>query len=430
VSDEQKEKLCQFYGSLLYVAGDYDKPEAFEELNRKLGEYECKAKKLNRIFYLALPPTVFEPVTENIHRKCRAKTGWNRVIVEKPFGRDLSTFNVLAKHLGKFYKEEEIYRIDHYLGKEMVQNLLVLRFANRVFKPLWNRDHIQAIQITFKEPFGTQGRGGYFDEFGIIRDVMQNHLLQVLSMVAMEQPRSTSADDIRKEKVKVLKNIPEIKVEDVVLGQYVAHEIPGVEESKHGYRDDEGVLNDSRTATFATARLFINNKRWKGVPFVLRCGKALNERKAEIRIQFKDESADLFPSTVRNEIVIRIQPNEAVYLKMMVKEPGMSFHVTQTELDLSYNSRYKGWVLPDAYERLLVDVIRGNQLHFVRSDELSEAWRIFTPLLQKLDAGAVKPIDYDFGSRGPPLSDEMICQWGYNYTEYDWATDKMKGQNG
>ncbi|GFW68111.1 glucose-6-phosphate 1-dehydrogenase X [Trichonephila clavipes] len=350
--------------------------------------------------------------------------GWTRVIIEKPFGRDSVSSAELSKHLSSLFKEEEIYRIDHYLGKEMVQNFMALRFGNRIFGPIWNRDNIASIMVSFKEPFGTQGRGGYFDSFGIIRDVMQNHLLQILCLVAMEKPVTTFAEDIRDEKVKVLKSMKEIELKDVVLGQYVGNpELEG--DGKEGYLDDPTVPKDSVTPTFAMAAAFINNERWDGVPFFLRCGKALNERKAEVRIQFKDVPGDIFNQKCkRNELVVRVQPGEAVYLKFMNKIPGniASFDLEETELDLSYNSRYKELVMPDAYERLVLDVFCGSQMHFVRSDELSEAWRIFTPLLHKIEKDRIKPVSYRYGSRGPIEADELCQNYGFKfYGTYKWT---------
>jgi glucose-6-phosphate 1-dehydrogenase len=275
-----------------------------------------------------------------------------------------------------------------------------------------------------KEPFGTQGRGGYFDEFGIIRDVMQNHLLQLLTLVAMEKPVSCESNDIRDEKVKVLKAMQALTIDDVILGQYVAGDVPGDEDSKSGYLDDKTVPAGSKTPTFACAKFYIRNERWDGVPFVIKCGKALNEKKAEVRIQFKDPPADIFAGTVRNELVIRVQPDEAVYLKTNVKSPGMSFEMEQTDLDLSYNQRFEGVRLPDAYERLVLEVIRGSALHFVRTDELEEAWRIFTPLLKQIDEGKIEPIPYVYGSRGPAEADEMVQSLGYKYTRYNWSEKK------
>eukprot|EP00042_Codosiga_hollandica_P043660 m.416793 g.416793 ORF g.416793 m.416793 type:complete len:296 (+) comp56615_c0_seq11:1318-2205(+) len=270
------------------------------------------------------------------------------MIVEKPFGRDSESCAVLNDHLAKLFSEQEIYRIDHYLGKEMIQNMLILRFGNRLFAPLWNRDNISTVQISFKEPFGCQGRGGYFDEFGIIRDVMQNHLLQMMCTVAMERPATIDADDIRQEKVKVLRAIKPLTLQDVIIGQYVASNIPGNEESQKGYTDDPTVPNGSKCPTYALAVLRIVTDRWDGVPFILRCGKALDERKAEIRIQFKDVPGSLFADSTRNELVIRVQPDEAVYMKCVTKKPGMSFDTYQVILrdEFSCSSGFSSVIFP------------------------------------------------------------------------------------
>lgn len=405
----------------------------------------AKGGKCNRLFYLALPPTVFKLVAQPINhvgRPTGSSAGWLRVVVEKPFGRDSASSSALSKILAEAFSEEEIYRIDHYLGKEMVQNLMVLRFANAVFEPVWNRHHINCVIITFKEPFGTEGRGAYFEHSGIIRDVMQNHLMQVLSLVAMETPTSLEAEAIRDEKVKVLRAIPQLKREDVVLGQYTRN----ASKTLPAYTDDDDVPADSTTPTFATAVLRIANPRWAGVPFVLKCGKSLNERKAEIRIQFRDVPNALFgsPATAawvggtptaaacaiasphadpqrpgsiahNNELVIRIQPQEAMYLKVMCKAPGLMTNPIETELNLSYSNRYNLQRTPEAYARLLLDVLRGDHSQFVRSDELAAAWRIFTPLLHELDDTRERPVLYPYGSRGPPESDALLRSVGYRY---------------
>ncbi|KAL8597500.1 Glucose-6-phosphate 1-dehydrogenase [Nucella lapillus] len=425
VKTGEEEKLKEFFKLNDYVAGAYDRIDGYAALNKAiLARGSC-----NRLFYLALPPSVYESVTLNIKAVCMATTGkWTRLIVEKPFGRDLDSSNRLSSHLSTLFREEEIYRIDHYLGKEMVQNLMVLRFGNRIFSPIWNRDNVSSVVISFKEPFGTQGRGGYFDSFGIIRDVMQNHLLQILTLVAMEKPPTTASEDIRNEKVKVLKSIQPPSQENIVLGQYVANP-QGQGDQTVGYLDDPTVPDDSVTPTFATAVLFVQNERWDGVPFILRCGKALNERKAEVRLQFRDVAGDIFPTgeVKRNELVIRVQPDEAVYLKMMTKTPGMTFDTHETELDLSYNSRYKDCKLPDAYERLILDVFMGSQIHFVRSDELFEAWRIFTPLLHHIECNKPKPIPYKYGSRGPKENDVMCEKFNFHYTgTYQWKKPESK----
>lgn len=403
-----------------YFAGGYDTPESFAGLDSYITEQEAAVGitgSSNRVFYLALPASVFEPVSTCIRENTWSSNGWNRIVVEKPFGHDAESSEKLSVHLTGLFEEREIYRIDHYLGKEMVQDLFQLRFGNQIFSSIWNRDNIGNVQVTFKEDFGTQGRGGYFDSSGIIRDILQNHLLQVLSVVAMDVPVSLSADDIRSEKVKVLKSIAPIKVEDCVLGQYVKspNPEPGNDDAAMGYLDDAGVPDDSVTPTFCTTVLRINNARWDGVPFIMRAGKALDERKAEIRIQFKDVPGSLFPAgtVARNELVVRIQPDEAVWLKTVGKKPGMSTELVTTYLDLTYKNRYDDYATVDAYERLILDVLQGEQQHFVRSDELAEAWRIWTPVLHQMEAERITPINYDYGSRGPAESDEMIARLGY-----------------
>nr|CAB3447144.1 unnamed protein product [Digitaria exilis] len=352
-------------------------------------------------------------VSESIHVLFSAShAGWTRVIVEKPFGKDLDSAEELSAELGKLFDEEQLYRIDHYLGKELVQNLLVLRFANRLFLPLWNRDNIANVQIVFKEDFGTEGRGGYFDQYGIIRDIIQNHLLQVFCLVAMEKPVSLKPEHIRDEKVKVLQSVEPIKHEEVVIGQY------------DGYKDDPTVPDDSNTPTYASVVLRVHNERWEGVPFILKAGKALNSRKAEIRVQFKDAPGDIFrcKKQGRNEFVIRLQPSEAMYMKLTVKKPGLEMATEQSELDLSYGMRYQDVKIPEAYERLILDTIRGDQQHFVRRDELRAAWEIFTPLLHDIDAGKLKSVSYEPGSRGPQEADEMSKRMGYVQTHgYIWV---------
>ncbi|KAM9431422.1 glucose-6-phosphate 1-dehydrogenase isoform 2-T3 [Salvelinus alpinus] len=421
VADSEAERLSVFFSRNSYVSGKYTEESAFSNLHTHLLSLPGGGEA-NRLFYLALPPSIYHDVTKNIKHHCMSTKGWNRVIVEKPFGRDLQSSEELSTHLSSLFTEDQIYRIDHYLGKEMVQNLMVLRFGNRIFGPIWNRDSIACVVLTFKEPFGTQGRGGYFDDFGIIRDVMQNHLLQMLSLVAMEKPASTSSDDVRDEKVKVLKCIAPITMSDVVLGQYVG-DPEGEGDAKLGYLDDPTVPKGSTQATFATAVLYVHNERWDGVPFILRCGKALNERKAEVRLQFTDVPGDIFGAQCRrNELVVRVQPNEAVYAKMMSKKPGVYFHPEETELDLTYKSRYKDVKLPDAYERLILDVFCGSQMHFVRSDELREAWRIFTPLLHQIENEKTPPTPYKYGSRGPMEADELSKRVGFRYEgTYKWV---------
>ncbi|EEC13253.1 glucose 6-phosphate dehydrogenase, putative, partial [Ixodes scapularis] len=425
VKEEEKEKFSNFLKLNTYISGKYDASEDFDNLDGELRKLE--GSSANRIFYMALPPTVFQAVATNIKRHCMSKKGWTRVVIEKPFGKDSASSAELSNHLASLFDESQLYRIDHYLGKEMVQNLMAIRFSNQIFGPTWNRNSIASVVISFKEPFGTQGRGGYFDSFGIIRDVMQNHLLQIMCLVAMEKPVSTNAEDIRNEKVKVLKCVPPITMNHVVLGQYVGKP-DGTGEERLGYLDDPTVPAGSRTATYATAVAYINNERWEGVPFILRCGKALNERKAEVRIQYKEVPGDIFGgNSKRNELVLRVQPGEAIYVKLMSKKPGMAFDIEETELDLTYGSRYKARATirkPDfrPERRLILDVFYGSQVHFVRSDELAEAWRIFTPLLHQIDRERPQPVPYEYGSRGFKEADDLWKQVGFKfYGTYRWT---------
>ncbi|CAF3000558.1 unnamed protein product [Rotaria socialis] len=436
VENHERETFQKFVELNSYCVGHYDVEKDFQHLNDEANRLS-KQESAHRLFYLALPPNVYESVTELISKHCRPKPpGWIRLIVEKPFGKDLQSSNKLSEHLSKCYVEEEIYRIDHYLGKEMVQNIIVLRFANHILSRVWNRDSIAAVIIIFKEDIGTQGRGGYFDQFGIIRDVIQNHLMQILSIVAMEKPRSTKGEDIRDEKVKLLRCISPVKPEDVVIGQYIGDKDSGDVEHQQGYLDDKTVPDNSTTPTYAQLILNINNERWAGVPFILRAGKALNEKKAEIRIQFRDAPGAMFDEDIRendpngrlarDELVMRVQPNEAIYLKLNTKRPGeMGFIIEETELDLTYGDRYQGVKLPDAYERLILDVFMGSKINFVRSDELQEAWRIVDPILELVDQKKLPLIPYKFGVFGIPEAFEAAAKHGYIFRgTYLWKDER------
>lgn len=419
---EEFKKLCT------YIHGPYDKDEGFELLSKKIQEIEEPWLKLglkrDRLFYLALPPSVFAEVSVHLKRLVYpGKEGHAKLIVEKPFGRDLDTSRELQQYIAQSWSEDEIYRIDHYLGKEMVKNILIMRFGNQIFNASWNRNNIAVVQITFKEPFGTEGRGGYFDNIGIIRDVMQNHLLQVLSLLAMERPVSFAPEDIRDEKVKLLKAIPPIQLEQVIVGQYTKSE----DGSKPAYLDDETVTKGSKAVTFAAMQLDIHNERWEGVPFILKAGKALDEAKVEIRIQFKDVAKGIFQDIARNELVMRVQPKEAIYLKMNGKLPGLGMKTVITDLDLSYNRRYSELKIPEAYEALIIDCLKGDHSNFVRDDELDVSWKIFTPLLHKLDAGNFDLEMYPYGSRGPKSVDQFVADRGYvraSPRDYTWPVTK------
>ncbi|KAH8999287.1 glucose-6-P dehydrogenase [Lactarius akahatsu] len=416
----QAPKIEEFKKLSSYVSGGYEDSASFENLEKHLKSIESayQSKVTNRVFYLALPPSVFLPVAENL-KKHNYASGVNRIIVEKPFGKDLDSSRELLGALKQHWTEDETYRIDHYLGKEMVKNILILRFANVAFSAAWDNRSISNVQITFKEPFGTEGRGGYFDEFGIIRDILQNHLLQVLSVLTMEQPVSFAAEDVRDEKVKVLRSITPIAREDTLLGQYVSAN------GKPGYLDDDTVPPNSSCPTFAATTLWIHNPRWEGVPFILKAGKAMNEAKVEVRIQFKDVPPGLFGNISRNELVIRIQPSESVYLKMNAKVPGLYTRALPIEMDLTYKRRFSDSKIPEAYEALILDALKGDHSNFVRHDELDVAWKIFTPILHWIDGKEgppPRPVPYPYGSRGPKELDAFVNKFHFtrSSTEYSW----------
>ncbi|XP_071698587.1 glucose-6-phosphate 1-dehydrogenase, chloroplastic-like isoform X2 [Rutidosis leptorrhynchoides] len=413
------DKMEAFLDRCFYHSGQYDSADDFAELDTKLKQKEG-GKLSNRLFYLSIPPNIFVDAVRSASGKASSKTGWTRVIVEKPFGRDAESSAELTKNLKLYLHEDQIFRIDHYLGKELVENLSVLRFSNLVFEPLWSRNYIRSVQFIFSEDFGTEGRGGYFDNYGIIRDIMQNHLLQILALFAMETPVSLDAEDIRNEKVKVLRSMRRLQLEDVVVGQYKGHSKGG--KTYLGYTDDPTVPSHSLTPTFAAAALFIDNARWDGVPFLMKAGKALNTRRAEIRVQFRHVPGNLYKRNfgpdmdkATNELVLRVQPDEAIYLKINNKIPGLGMRLDRSDLNLLYSMRYPKEI-PDAYERLLLDAIEGERRLFIRSDELDAAWSIFTPLLKELEAKKIAPELYPYGSRGPVgahyLAAKYNARWG------------------
>ncbi|KAL6839794.1 hypothetical protein ACP4OV_030482 [Aristida adscensionis] len=425
------EKMEEFLNRCFYHSGQYDSEEHFMDLDKKLKQHEfahllniavhIKGSRVsNRLFYLSIPPNIFLDVVKCASKSASSVNGWTRVIVEKPFGRDSESSAALTRGLKEYLVEDQIFRIDHYLGKELVENLSVLRFSNLVFEPLWSRQYIRNVQLIFSEDFGTEGRGGYFDSYGIIRDIMQNHLLQILALFAMETPISLEAEDIRNEKVKVLRSMKPLQLEDVVIGQYKSHTKGGT--TYPGYIDDKTVPKDSVTPTFAAAALFINNARWDGVPFLMKAGKALHTKRAEIRVQFRHVPGNLYKGSfgtdldrATNELVIRVQPDEAIYLKINNKIPGLGMRLDRSNLNLHYAARYSKEI-PDAYERLLLDAIEGERRLFIRSDELDAAWSLFTPLLKELEEKRIAPELYPYGSRGPVgahyLAAKYNVRWG------------------
>jgi len=411
----------EFFAKCSFIHANYDSASDFEKLDQ-----HCKAleeslggrlTKANRLFYFALPPTVFAVSAASINASARASNGWTRAVIEKPFGSNSASYEELSLSLSASLTEDEMYRIDHFLAKEVVQNLLTLKFGNGIFNPIWNRNFISSVQVTFKEDIGTDGRGGYFDSFGIVRDVCQNHLLQILALVAADFPVSLSSDDIRDEKVKVVRSIRPINLQDCVLGQYGK----SVDGKQPSYLDDKTVPPGSVTPTYACIKFFIDNPQWDGVPFIMKAGKALDNKKTEVRIQFKGAMGNLYGDAAPNELVLRVQPGEAMYMKLNGKMPGMGHEIGQVELDMTYGSRFKDVRLPLAYERLILDVMRGDHSLFVRDDELKHAWKLFDPLLEAIDNKSIPVHIYPRGSRGPPQGDHMVATSGYTRNEkYSW----------
>jgi glucose-6-phosphate 1-dehydrogenase len=398
-------RMDEFLARCSYVSGEYGASDSFlalYALERELvGEGD-----IERLFYMAIPPFLFLPVARAIGDaglvQCGVEGAWSRVVIEKPFGEDRPTSDELVHEMAQVFTEEQTFRIDHYLGKEVIQNLLVLRFANQIFSPMWSHECIESVEITWQEDIGVGDRGGYFDKYGILRDVMQNHLLQILALVAMEQPEDLSAHHVRNEKVRVLRKVPALSLDDVVLGQYGP--APEGKPAQLGYCEEPSVPDDSHTPTYGAAVLTIDVPRWQGVPFFISAGKGLAGRSTEIRITFKPVAENLFRSVskalVPNELVVRVQPNESISFHILNKVPGLQMELAETALDLHYESKFRA-TIPDAYETLLLDVIKGDKSLFIRSDELAAAWDVFTPFLHEIDDGHVQPETYAFGTNGP-----------------------------
>ncbi len=405
---------------LFYCQGVYGDRESMERLKERTAEIDRKlGLEGNRLFYLATPPEVFDDLVVGIRESGLNKSqGWVRIVVEKPFGNDLESAKHLNRLLWTSFEEQAIYRIDHYLGKETVQNLLVLRFGNTIFEPLWNRRYVDHVQITVAESEGVGNRGRYYDAAGALRDMVPNHLFQLLTLIAIEPPISLDADGVRDEKLRVLKSIkpfePEEVDEQVVRGQYGWGEING--QHVPSYREEPYVKPNSTTETFVAMKLFVRNWRWEGVPFYLRTGKRLPKRVTEVQIQFRPVPHLLFPPETAgqlkpNLLTLRIQPDEGIILRIETKVVGMGMQVRSTPLDFYYAQL--GKPIPDAYERLLLDAMRGDQTLFMRADEVETAWRIVTPILrhwQKIPAPNFP--NYAAGTWGPKEADELIKRDG------------------
>ena len=350
-------------------------------------------------FYFSVAPSLFGDIAERLARNGIAD-GDSRIVVEKPFGRDLKSARELNAVLRRHFAEQQIYRIDHYLGKETVQNLMAVRFANILFEPLWNAQYVDHVQITVAETVGVAGRGGYYDKSGAIRDMVQNHMMQLLCLIAMEPPYHFDPDAVRDEKLKVIRALEPVELEDIVRGQY---QRDGVEP---GYLEDAG-NPDSRTASYIAMKVRIANWRWQGTPFYLRTGKKLRARTSEIVVTFKEPPHSIFDDSggpKANELVIRLQPNEGMNLKVMIKEPGPGgMRLVQVPLDMTFADALgpEAADVPDAYERLIMDVIRGNQTLFMRGDEVEAAWAWTDPIIEAWEATKQRPEPYDPGSSGP-----------------------------
>jgi glucose-6-phosphate 1-dehydrogenase len=364
----------------------------------------------NRVFDLAVPPAAFPSTITGLAAAGLSESpGWTRVVVEKPFGEDLPSARDLNELIHRYFDESQVYRIDHYLGKDTVQNLLSFRFANAIFESLWNRDRIESVQITVAEDIGIEGRGAFYDRVGALRDIAQNHLIQLLSVTAMELPPALEAGFVRDEKAKLLRSIRPVAREDIVLGQYAAGEIGG--EPVAGYREEEGIPAESRTETYIALRLSINNWRWHGVPFYLRTGKRLPSRATYIVVDFRCPPLTcLEPFTCDvecNRMLITLQPDEGFDLHFNVKAPRLPFRLERERLRFRYKDAFGE--LPDAYETLLLDIMRGEQTFFVRADEVELAWRVFDPLLAQLPPAQ----PYVAGTWGPEAARDLVTvgQW-------------------
>ena len=409
--------ITDFCLNLSYLQIDNSNPDSFIHLREKLKEISSeKGIDGNYLYYLATPPSLYEVIAVNLSDAALfdQAEGFRRVIIEKPFGYDLDSGRKLNAVLHERISEDQIFRIDHYLGKETVQNLLVTRFANGIFEPLWNRNYIDRIEITSAESLGVEERGGYYDSSGALRDMVQNHLLQMVGLTAMEPPSSLNADAIRNEVLKVFQSLQPIMEEDVprqvVRGQYTGSMIRGV--CATGYRNEKGVARDSRTETYVAIKFFINNWRWGGVPFYIRTGKRMPTRVTEIVIHFKSTPHHLFRresgKMSANSLIIRIQPDEGILMKFDMKEPGAGFNAKNVNMDFHYKD-LADIRIPSAYERLIADVMLGDSTLFSRDDEVETAWKFLEPIQKAWEANpAIKVYGYPAGTWGPEIANDLI----------------------
>jgi glucose-6-phosphate 1-dehydrogenase len=399
-----------FAPHLHYHQGKYDDLSRFEDLATYLDTLE--EGEANRLYYMSIPPSLFPVIVSNLDATDQIKedVGWRRVVVEKPFGTNLASARELNEQVHRVLNEKQVYRIDHYLGKETVQNILFTRFANTIFEPLWNRNYINSVQITVAEEVGVGHRAGYYDGVGALRDMFQNHLLQLVTLVAMEPPASFNADALRNEKVKVLSAIQPIAgkavAENTVRAQY------------DGYCEEPDVKKGSTTPTFAALRLFINNWRWQGVPFYLRSGKSMAEKQTQIIIRFKEPPLAMFPLPAGqhmkpNMLVLYLQPDEGVHLRFEAKAPDTVAETRSVDMEFHYDEAFGPTAIPEAYERLLLDALQGDAALFTRADEVEMAWSLIDPIIERWETHQTPPLAaYQPGSWGPAEADALLARDG------------------
>ncbi len=417
----KNEDWKEFSGHLRYKKMDFTKIENYKSLKSDLEEIEKETADVSdRVFYLATPPRFFETISSLISEAdLSSDTGHSRIVIEKPFGFDLESASKLNTHLTNCFNERQIYRIDHYLGKETVQNLLAFRFANALFEPIWNRNYIDYVQITVAEQVGVEHRGGYYDHAGALKDMMQNHLMQLLCLIAMEPPVNFNADEVRNKKVDVLHALRKIKPEEVeryaVRGQYGPGWIEG--RKMKSYREEENVDPHSSTETFAALKLYVDNWRWQDVPFYMRTGKHLLKHISIITIQFRPVPHEAFPSETHinltpNRLIINIQPESGIRLRFLAKDPGLEMLLKPVEMQFNYNGQYDAG-FPEAYETLLLDIMQGDATMFMRDDQVNAAWDILMPVINHWQNN--KPIDfpnYASGTWGPEDAETLIAHDG------------------
>ncbi len=405
-----------------YIESTFENSEGYDLLDQALNRLGVQ----NSLFYLSTPPSMYSVIVEKLGKSNLeiCAEGWRRIVVEKPFGRDLETAKALDDQLHAVFKEDQIYRMDHYLGKETVQNILAFRFGNGIFEPLWNRKYIDHIQITMAESDGVGTRAGYYENSGVIRDVFQNHLLQLLTLTAMEAPAVFNAKAVRDEKVKVLKSIRDIAGQDAIQNTFRAQYVSGTIDGQRvaSYRDEPDVSPESLTETYMAARLFVNNWRWAGVPFYLRSGKRLPQRVTEIAIQYTQIPLSLFgqrnlAGDAPNVLVLRIQPDEGITMYLGAKAPGSVMQIEPVKMRFNYAEAFGGEP-PEAYERLLLDCLMGDATLFTRSDEVEEAWRLTTDILEAWKNQDLKNLPvYEAGTQGPHGAEDFIRSDGREWRE-------------